>query len=214
MNDERPASASRTRPRPRTPTPAERRLARAEVDDPAQVLEAGARFLEARHRSVAEVRRKLTGLGYRADLVAGAIERLGALGYLDDDAFARSWVESRDRAKPRGEHALRRELGQKGVDRALVDAVLDDRREDAVVAAGQAAEAMDAPLTADEAAAERLLVRKLSAIRREPDPRRRLQRAYGLLARNGFGPDVCSSVARRVLDADRTAADEDAADPG
>ena len=182
--------------RPRKSTPAERRAQRAEVDDPAQVLEAGARFLEARHRSVAEVRRRLTRLGYRAELVSEAVERLGELGYLDDDAFARAWVESRDRAKPRGEHALRRELGQKGVDRTLVDAVLDDRRDDAVTTPS---DATDAPVSADEAAAERLLAKKLPAIRREPDPRRRLQRAYGLLARNGFGPDVCSSVSKRLL---------------
>ena len=193
----------------RRPTLAERRAERAEVEDPAQVLEAGARFLEARHRSVAEVRRRLTRLGYRADLVTDAIERLGELGYLDDDAFARAWVESRDRAKPRGEHALRRELGQKGVDRSLVDAVLGDRREDARLAI---VDEDAAPVSADEAAAERLLVKKLPAIRREPDQRRRLQRAYGLLARNGFGPDVCSSVARRVLDADRASDDEAAAD--
>jgi regulatory protein len=179
----------------RRPTPAERRAERAEVDDPAQVLEAGARFLEARPRSVAEVRRKLVRLGYRADLVSDAIERLGELGYLDDDAFARSWVQSRDRAKPRGEHALRRELGLKGVDRALVDTVLDERREDTQAATiGE-----DAPVSPDEAAAERLLAKKLPAIRREADPRRRLQRAYALLARNGFGPDVCSSVSRRLL---------------
>ena len=193
----------------RRPTLAERRAERAEVEDPAQVLEAGARFLEARHRSVAEVRRRLTRLGYRADLVTEAIERLGELGYLDDDAFARAWVESRDRAKPRGEHALRRELAQKGVDRSLVDAVLGDRREDARLAI---VDEDAAPVSADEAAAERLLVKKLPAIRREPDQRRRLQRAYGLLARNGFGPDVCSSVARRVLDADRASDDEAAAD--
>jgi len=193
----------------RRPTLAERRAERAEVEDPAQVLEAGARFLEARHRSVAEVRRRLTRLGYRADLVTDAIERLGELGYLDDDAFARAWVQSRDRAKPRGEHALRRELGQKGVDRSLVDAVLGDRREDARLAI---VDEDAAPVSADEAAAERLLVKKLPAIRREPDQRRRLQRAYGLLARNGFGPDVCSSVARRVLDADRASDDEAAAD--
>ena len=138
--------------------------------------------------------------------MTNAVERLGELGYLDDDAFARAWVESRDRAKPRGEHALRRELGQKGVDRTLVDSVLDDRREDAAVGAGD----VDAsPVSADEAAAERLLAKKLPAIRREADPRRRLQRAYGLLARNGFGPDVCSSVSKRLLAA---ADDEDLAD--
>jgi regulatory protein len=155
---------------------------------------------------VAEVRRKLTRLGYRSDLVTDAVERLAELGYLDDDAFARAWVESRDRAKPRGEHALRRELGLKGVDRSLVDAVLDDRREDAT---NTAAPTDDAPVSADEAAAERLLAKKLSAIRREPDPRRRLQRAYGLLARNGFGPDVCSSVSKRLLaDADELTEEE------
>jgi regulatory protein len=167
------------------------------------VLQAGARFLEARPRSVAEVRRKLTRLGYRPELVKVAVERLAELGYLDDESFARAWVESRDRAKPRGEHALRRELGLKGVDRALVDSVLGDRREDAVVAS---ADRDEAPSSADEAAAERLLERKLPALLREPDPRRRLQRAYALLARNGFGPDVCSTVSKRVL---AGAADED-----
>ncbi|HEU4573028.1 MAG TPA: RecX family transcriptional regulator, partial [Candidatus Limnocylindrales bacterium] len=89
-------------------SPAERREQRAAVDDPAVVLEAAARFLEARSRSVAEVRRRLTRAGYRADLIEGAIERLGDLGMLDDEAFGRAWVESRDRARPRGEIALRR----------------------------------------------------------------------------------------------------------
>ena len=194
--------------RPRKPTPAERREQRAAVDDPDAVLEAGARFLEARPRSVAEVRRKLTRLGYRPELVTAAVERLAELGFLDDDAFARSWVESRDRAKPRGEHALRRELGLKGVDRSLVDAVLMDRREDALTAAARD----EAPASADVAAAERLRERKLPAILRESDPRRRGQRAYALLARNGFAPDVCSTVSRRVL---ASADDVDAGDvPG
>ena len=177
-------------------TPAQRRDERAGVTDPAEVLEAGARFLEARPRSVAEVRRKLARVGYDPGLVIGAVERLGELGLLDDEAFARWWVESRDRAKPRGEHLLRAELGLKGVDRSVVDAVLGDRRDDAEVAA--AARDED-PVSADEAAAERLLRRKLGPFLREPDPRRRAQRAYSLLARSGFSPDVCSSVAKRVL---------------
>ena len=87
------------------------------------------RFLEARSRSIAEVRRRLTGAGYRADLVDSAITRLAELGVLDDEAFARGWVESRDRARPRGERALRDELRLKGIERSLVDEVLGDRRE-------------------------------------------------------------------------------------
>ena len=56
------------------------------------------------------------------------------------------------------------------------------------------------PVGPDAAAAERLLRKKLPAILREADPRRRRQRAYALLARSGFAPDVCASVSRAVLD--------------
>ena len=42
------------------------------------------------------------------------------------------------------------------------------------------------------------------------ETRRRLQRAYALLARNGFSPDVCSTVAKRAL----AASAEDAIDDG
>jgi regulatory protein len=211
MDDHVRAPGSGARSRARKPTPAERREQRAQVVDPAAVLEAGARFLEARPRSVSEVRRKLARLGYQSELVDGAVARLAELGFLDDEAFARAWVESRDRAKPRGEHALRRELGLKGVDKAIVDAVLGDRRDDALVAAA----ALDAePVSPDDAAAERLLRRKLGPILRETDPRRRLQRAYALLARNGFGPDVCSAVSRRVLADVDAAADAEADEAG
>ncbi len=116
-------------------TYAERRAERAEVDDPQVVLEAAARFLEARSRSVTEVRRRLSSAGYRPELVDGAIARLLDLGVLDDEAFARAWVESRDRARPRGERAIRDELRLKGIDRTTMDLVLAERRE-AVVAVG------------------------------------------------------------------------------
>ncbi len=207
MDDDERAPGSGARLRARKPTFAERKARREGVDDVAEVLDAAARFLEARPRSVDEVRRKLTTMGYRVPLVEQVVEKLTALRYLDDDAFARSWVESRDRAKPRGEHALRLELGRKGVDRALVDEVLGERRDEAHERAAAAGDGE--PASADEAAAERLLRKRLPSILREVDPRKRRQRAYALLARSGFGPDVCSSVSRAVLDA---AADEDGAD--
>jgi len=175
---------------------AEKRERRAAVDDPAVVLEAAARFLEARARSIGEVRRRLTSAGYRADLVEGAITRLGELGMLDDEAFARAWVESRDRARPRGERALADELRLRGVDRTVIAAALDERRE-----ASAATESADeiAP-SADEAAALRLLERNSRLLARVADPRARRQRAYALLARNGFDPGICATLAARVVD--------------
>ena len=197
MVEDRSPSGGR-QSRPRKPTPAERRERRGAVEDPADVLDAGARFLEARPRSIDEVRGKLVRDGYREDLVAAAVTRLQDLRYLDDDAFARAWVESRDRARPRGEHALRRELELKGVERSVVDAVLDDRRVAAL--ARSTADADGETSSPDDAAAERLLRRKIPALLREADPRRRRQRAYGLLARSGFSPEVCNVVSRRVTD--------------
>ncbi len=180
----------------RRTTHAERRERRAAVDDPALVLEAAARFLEPRARSVAEVRRRLTGAGYQPALVDGAIERLLELGMLDDEAFARAWVESRDRARPRGERAIRQELGLKGVDRSTIDLVLGERREATAGLPGEDG----VTVSADQAAAERLLARNARSLARVADPRQRRQRAYALLARNGFDPEVCRTVAARVTD--------------
>ena len=176
----------------------ERRERRAAVEDVSEVLEAAARFLEARPRSVNEVRRRLTTAGYRSELVEASIGRLGELGYLDDDAFARTWVESRDRARPRGEHALRRELRLKGVDDAIVRAVLDDRRQGGPDDQGHDGDAE--PVDVDRAAADRLLARHARALARVADVRARRQRAYALLARNGFDPSTAADVARRFID--------------
>lgn len=173
---------------------AERRDRRAAVDDPAVVLDAAARFLEARSRSVAEVRRRLTGAGYRADLVQGAIGRMLELEMLDDEAFARAWVESRDRARPRGERAIRAELRLKGVDRTSIDLVLSERRE---ALSGDHGD--DAPMVSpDRAAAERLIARHRRSLDRVLDARQRHLRAYRLLARNGFDPETCRDVAASV----------------
>ena len=176
--------------RPRKPTLAERREQRAAVEDPGEVVDAAARLLEARPRSVAEIRRRLTAAGYRTDLVAAAVERMTGLGFLDDAAFARAWVESRDRAHPRGEHALRQELRLKGIKQSLVDEILDERQ---VAGAGT---------DADLAAAEHLLERSARALARLTDPRLRRQRAYTLLARHGFSPSVAADVARRLVEGD------------
>lgn len=175
-----------------------RRARRAAVTEPEAVMEAAAAFLAVRSRSVDETRKRLIHLGYPPAIVEQVIERLVEIGYLDDLDFARAWVESRDRARPRGAVALRRELGRKGVPDEVVAEVLADR--------SQAAAAADAPEEGggdpDRAAALHLIERRASTLRREADPRRRRQKAYALLARNGFAPDVCHEVAGTVTETD------------
>ncbi|CAN5694737.1 hypothetical protein BH24CHL5_BH24CHL5_08320 [soil metagenome] len=147
-------------------------------------MEAASTFLGVRPRSVAETRRRMLHLGYPHSLVDSVLDRLVELEYLDDGAFARAWIESRDRARPRGETALRRELALKGVARDVVDQVLAERLSGA------------GPLDPNRSAAEALLERKRSALMHETDPARRRQRAYALLARNGFDPETCREVSR------------------
>ena len=176
------------------------------------MMEAAAAFLAVRPRSVGETRRRLRHLGYRDELVEQVLARLVEVGYLDDEAFARAWVESRDRARPRGEAALRRELSLKGIDRAVVDVVLEERRRPSEASSevsepdghlgpspgGSLGSSPRSPAP-ERAAAQRLLERRLAALLREPDARKRRQKAYALLARNGFDPETCRETVAAVL---------------
>jgi regulatory protein len=179
--------------------PAAARERRAAIDDPNIVLEAGLRFLEVRPRSIAEVRRRLGRAGYREELVSRAIERLTDLGMLDDEAFAAQWVESRDRASPRGEHALMLELRQKGIEAPIIASILRARREEAVRWDDGVSDDDGASITPDEAGARMLLARHARALARVPDLRQRRQKAYALLARRGFGPEIAGRLAASVL---------------
>ena len=170
-------------------TSAERRSERAQVDDVAIVMEAALRFLEPRARSTAEVRRRLTKAGYRAELVETVVNRLTDLRMLDDEAFAREWVRSRDRTHPRGERALRSELRAKGLPDDVITAVLAGRDSPA---------GGDVGATPDEEAARRLIERKASFLRRAGEPRQVRQRAYVLLVRNGFSSELAWRLAGTV----------------
>jgi regulatory protein len=197
-------------------------------------MEAAAALLAVRSRSIAETRRHLLALGYATGLVNGTVERLIELGYLDDEAFAGAWVEARDRTRPRGALALRRELERRGVAAEAIDAALANRDAAALQERGPGSAGADGALPAattggdaaaarawsrvvdtrdraDRAAARRLLAQRGPSLAREPDPRRRRHKAYALLARNGFDPDVCRDVARAWSEPD-TAGDDAAED--
>ena len=118
-------------------------------------------------------------------------------------------MESRDRARPRGEIALKRELRLRGVDAQVVATILAER------AAGGSDDPFDASRSGsdepgedrvdpDETAALRLLDRRRRDLDRVADPRKRRARAYALLARNGFGPETASRLSAGFI----AAADE------
>lgn len=181
-----------SKPHDRVARAAARRERRAAVTDPDVVMAAAAALLAARPWSVADMRRRLAQLGYPTALVEATVARLVELGYLDDLRYAAAWVAARDRARPRGSCALRRELSRKGIEPADIAEALAER--DVLVDGAQDVAPRDAEASADLAAAARLLEKRRASLEREPDPRKRRQKAYALLARNGFDPEVCAAA--------------------
>jgi regulatory protein len=93
-------------------------------DSVGQAVDSAARFLAYRPRSTAEVRRNLFEKGMPDAVIDQAVERLEQMGYLDDHAFAKFWMENRQNFKPLSQRALRYELRQKGVSDDIIDGVL------------------------------------------------------------------------------------------
>lgn len=131
-------------------------------------------FLGYRARSRAEVLRRLRKAGFGERTVAAVVGRLEELGYLDDGAFARAFVEGR--ASKYGPKRLMRDLRQGGVDPEVSQRVIDERfdRETETEAAFAAAQRRYNTEEGSDAQARRV---------------------YGFLARRGFSADVCAEVA-------------------
>lgn len=134
-------------------------------------------YLSYRPRSERELMDNLSKHNFSEDVTQKVIERLGRQGLVDDRAFAQTWVENRSDFKPRGRRALRMELHQKGIERDLIDSVLEDIDEDTL---------------AYEAAMKQ--IRKYRSLDWE-DYRRKM---IGFLARRGFNYGIANEVAKRV----------------
>lgn len=118
-------------------TPAEvEALKQADLLD--KVKQAAYRLISYRPRSVAEVTRHLVRKGHDEYLVDTAVAHLINVNLLDDEAFARYWVEQRETFKPRSQLAISQELRQKGISRDIIETVIADVDETA--AARRAAE--------------------------------------------------------------------------
>ncbi len=84
------------------------------------------RFISYRPRSSAEVRRNLTEKGYEPEVIELVLAWLPTVHLLDDHEFARYWIEQRETFKPRSRMAMAMELRQKGIEREIIDELLDD----------------------------------------------------------------------------------------
>src|SRR6201996_6307240 len=114
----------------------------------------------------------------------GILDRFTEVGLIDDQAFARAWVESRHHSRGLSRRALSTELRRRGV-------ADDDVRE--------AVETLDPDQ--EVATARQIVDRKLRSTRGQP-PDARARRLVGALARKGYGPALAYRIVREALEAE------------
>ncbi len=86
-----------------------------------QAYQKSLHFLSFRARSEQEIKRYLQKKAVDDPIITVVIDRLHQQNYLDDTDFARQWVASRSRSKPKGKRALRYELRQKGLTETAIE---------------------------------------------------------------------------------------------
>ncbi len=156
-----------------------------------QAREAALRLLEIRPRSAQELRSRLRQKKYRDEIIDRVIARLSEVELVDDQDFAKYWVENREGFKPRSKRALQYELRQKGV-------AADD--------IARAVKKVDERASAYRAARARALRWK------DLDARAFREKLSGFLARRGFDYGVTRETTQRlwqeVNGADQALSDE------
>ena len=75
--------------------------------------------------SARELIGRLRRRGAPAEIARAVVDELQTRGYVDDQAFARFWAETRARGRQVGSRRLRQELGQKGIPRAVVGPAIE-----------------------------------------------------------------------------------------
>lgn len=97
-------------------------IIRAELVNKAK--ERALKLLDYRKRSISEVEQRLKKADYEADIIKEVINSLEDMGFLDDEDFAQSWIDSRISGKGMGKNRVKWELRQKGVDDGIAEEAL------------------------------------------------------------------------------------------
>lgn len=137
--------------------------------------------LTGQARSRQQLADKLAQRNVPDELATRLLDRFEEVGLVDDEAFARMWVESRQRSRGLARRALSQELRRKGVADDVVREVLDEVDPDS------------------EEEAARALVRKKLRSLRGVDDTVATRRLVGMLARKGYSPGMAYAVVRDEL---------------
>ena len=88
------------------------------------------RLLAVRARSEKELRSQLKERGFDESVVGTVTARLLELKYLDDESFARQWARNLAVNRLLGNRRIEASLREKGIQRALIEQVMTEVREE------------------------------------------------------------------------------------
>jgi len=95
-----------------------------------KLIGAAIAYISIHPRSEVEIRtyltKRVTKLHMPETAIPVALERLQELRLIDDEAYARMFVESRMRSRPKGERLIRLELKTKGVQNTIIDSICQE----------------------------------------------------------------------------------------
>ena len=115
--------------------------------------------------------------------IDNVISRLHEKKFLDDEAFAKWFLDQRTTFKPKGKIALKFELAGKGIDRKIVDSVLSEVSK-----------------TSEKDMAEEVLRKKMArSTKLSDDPREVKKKLTQFLVSRGFSWDLASEAVGRAL---------------
>lgn len=138
------------------------------------------RYLSFRPRSEKEIRDYLRKKKVQESLVEIIITKLKEQKFLNDEEFARIWIESRMRFKPRSMKLIKIELSQKGVPKEIIEAIIQNS-EFPLHEANR--------IQNDEAMVRKLIEKKIGKYKNLP--RQEVYRKLGrVLVQKGFGWDT------------------------
>ena len=146
--------------------------------------------LTGQARSRSELATKLAKKQVPDEIAERLLTRFEEVGLIDDTAFAKSWVQSRQPGKGLARRALAQELRRKGIDDEV------------------AREALDEVDPEDEVESARALVRRKMRSIQQVDRNTAIRRLTGLLARKGYPGGLAIRVVREELEAAGHQADD------
>lgn len=162
------------------------------IDDKNDALKLAMKLIGLRRRSEIEIRERLREKGCDEALAEETVSELYKFGYLDDPAFAESYINDRIRFRPAGSFLIRLELQKKGIAHDIIEEKLSEL------------------LSAKDelSLARKLLEKKMRTSPPKDGDKVKAKLAFYLRSR-GFSPQVINEAIRDILRTDKTTIHED-----